>query len=86
MTPAERRRAILDLLETQGEKTVEELARYFGVSQVTIRNDLASSRPGALSSARTGERFRFARYSSTPPSKRSGGIVWRPSRPLPARP
>ncbi len=42
MTPAERRRAILDLLEAQGEKTVEELARLFGVSQVTIRNDLAS--------------------------------------------
>lgn len=42
MTPAERRRAILDLLETQGEKSVEELARHFGVSQVTIRNDLAS--------------------------------------------
>lgn len=41
MKPAERRRAILDLLETQGEKTVEELARLFGVSQVTIRNDLA---------------------------------------------
>lgn len=42
MTPAERRRAILDLLEAHGEKTVEELARLFGVSQVTIRNDLAS--------------------------------------------
>lgn len=41
MTPAERRRAILDLLEAQGEKTVEELARLFGVSQVTIRTDLA---------------------------------------------
>ncbi|BCP67502.1 DeoR/GlpR family DNA-binding transcription regulator [Thermus thermophilus] len=41
MKPAERRRAILDLLETHGEKSVEELARIFGVSQVTIRNDLA---------------------------------------------
>ncbi|GLV48868.1 DeoR family transcriptional regulator [Thermus sp. LT1-2-5] len=41
MKPAERRRAILDLLESQGEKSVEELARFFGVSQVTIRNDLA---------------------------------------------
>ncbi len=41
MTPAERRRAILDLLETRGEVSVEELARLFGVSQVTIRNDLA---------------------------------------------
>lgn len=41
MTPAERRRAILSLLEEQGEKTVEELSRLFRVSQVTIRNDLA---------------------------------------------
>lgn len=41
MTPAERRRAILDLLETRGEVSVEELARLFRVSQVTIRNDLS---------------------------------------------
>ncbi len=41
MKPAERRRAILDLLENHGEKSVEELARIFGVSQVTIRSDLA---------------------------------------------
>jgi DeoR family transcriptional regulator of aga operon/DeoR family fructose operon transcriptional repressor len=41
MTPAERRRAILDLLEAKGEASVEELARIFRVSQVTIRADLA---------------------------------------------
>ncbi len=41
MTPAERRRAILDLLETRGEVSVEELAQLFRVSRVTIRTDLS---------------------------------------------
>jgi DeoR family transcriptional regulator of aga operon len=38
----ERRRQILDLLDTQKRLTVEELVKRFGVSAVTIRGDLDS--------------------------------------------
>ncbi len=37
----ERRRAIIELLEAERRVRVEELSRRFGVSEVTIRKDLA---------------------------------------------
>ncbi|TAM24194.1 MAG: DeoR family transcriptional regulator, partial [Rhodanobacter sp.] len=36
----ERRRLIVELVEKQGRATVEELARRFDISAVTIRGDL----------------------------------------------
>ncbi|TCV97462.1 DeoR family transcriptional regulator [Luteibacter rhizovicinus] len=45
----ERRRLIVDFVEQYGRGTVEELASRFGISSVTIRNDLeALSRTGSL--------------------------------------
>jgi DeoR family transcriptional regulator, aga operon transcriptional repressor len=45
----ERRRAILELLESSGRVTVDELARHFQVSTVTVRDDLQTlSSRGAL--------------------------------------
>ncbi|WP_252829600.1 DeoR family transcriptional regulator [Thermus scotoductus] len=83
MKPAERRRAILDLLETHGEKSVEELARIFGVSQVTIRNDLADLEARGLVQRTYGGRYPFARSFSTPPSRKRSATASRPSGPLP---
>lgn len=40
LTTAERRRQLLALVRARGFLGVAELARYFGVSKVTIRNDL----------------------------------------------
>ena len=42
----ERRRRICELLRAQGRVTVEDLARRFGISQVTIRADLAALESG----------------------------------------
>ena len=51
----ERRRLIVDHVETQGRATVEELATRFGTSTVTIRNDLeALARNGALARSHGG--------------------------------
>ena len=38
----QRRRAILDLLNLQGEVSVEQLAHHFETSEVTVRKDLAA--------------------------------------------
>ncbi len=40
MLPEERRRRILELIETAGSVSVEELAQQFQVSEMTIRRDL----------------------------------------------
>lgn len=51
----ERRRLIVDYVETHGRATVEELATRFGTSTVTIRNDLeALARSGALARSHGG--------------------------------
>ncbi|GLQ45378.1 DeoR family transcriptional regulator [Dyella lipolytica] len=44
----ERRRLIVDYVETHGRATVEELAARFGTSSVTIRNDLEMLARGAM--------------------------------------
>jgi DeoR/GlpR family transcriptional regulator of sugar metabolism len=44
----QRRHAILALLETQGEVSVDELARAFETSEVTIRKDLAALETNGL--------------------------------------
>jgi DeoR family transcriptional regulator of aga operon len=51
----ERRRLIVEYVETNGRATVEELAARFGTSTVTIRNDLESlARSGALARSHGG--------------------------------
>lgn len=51
----ERRRLIVEYVETNGRATVEELATRFGTSTVTIRNDLeALARSGALARSHGG--------------------------------
>ncbi len=44
----QRRRAILDLLEIQGEVSVDELAAQFSTSEVTIRKDLTALEDNGL--------------------------------------
>jgi DeoR/GlpR family transcriptional regulator of sugar metabolism len=44
----QRRRAIIDLLNTQGEVSVERLAQRFSTSEVTIRKDLAALEANGL--------------------------------------
>ena len=44
----QRRRAILDLLNLQGEVSVEQLAHHFETSEVTIRKDLAALEDNGL--------------------------------------
>jgi DeoR/GlpR family transcriptional regulator of sugar metabolism len=44
----QRRRAILDLLNQQGEVSVEQLAEHFLTSEVTIRKDLAALEDNGL--------------------------------------
>ncbi|MGN6322690.1 MAG: transcriptional repressor AgaR [Dyella sp.] len=51
----ERRRLIVEYVESNGRATVEELATRFGTSTVTIRNDLESlARSGALARSHGG--------------------------------
>jgi DeoR family transcriptional regulator of aga operon len=51
----ERRRLIVELIDRQGRATVEELAREFGTSAVTIRADLeALARSGAIARSHGG--------------------------------
>lgn len=51
----ERRREIVALVEREGRATVEELARHYGLSAVTIRTDLeALARAGALARSHGG--------------------------------
>ena len=38
--PEERRKKILEILNENGSVTIEELARRFGVSEMTVRRDL----------------------------------------------
>ncbi|MET0356023.1 MAG: DeoR family transcriptional regulator, partial [Cellvibrio sp.] len=44
----QRRRAIIDLLNTSGEVSVEHLAEHFTTSEVTIRKDLGALESNGL--------------------------------------
>ncbi len=55
MLVEERRRAIVDMVEKDGRATVEELARHFDISAVTIRGDLETlARAGAVTRSHGG--------------------------------
>jgi DeoR family transcriptional regulator of aga operon len=57
LTPTERMRHVLELLETQEAVSVNELADHFAVSLVTIRNDLSElARQGLVARVRGGAR------------------------------
>jgi DeoR family transcriptional regulator of aga operon len=58
-TAAERMQRVLELLEERDSVSVGELARTFGVSEVTVRSDLGMlARQGALARTRGGARAR----------------------------
>ena len=59
-----RRNQILDLVKSDGTAHVTELARKFGVSTVTIRNDLAESAKDGRAPARSRRRDRGAGLAS----------------------
>jgi DeoR/GlpR family transcriptional regulator of sugar metabolism len=68
MTPFSRQAGITELLNTEGEQSVEALAERFGVSAMTIRRDLQSlaengqvirTHGGAAPSSRVSFEFRF---------------------------
>ena len=53
--PEERRKKILEILNENGSVTIEELARRFGVSEMTVRRDLDRCRvTGRLERCRGG--------------------------------
>ena len=68
VSPDSRRGQILDLLESDGEQTIESLAGHFDVSEMTIRRDLQEladdgkvirTRGGATPAQRVSFEFRF---------------------------
>ena len=57
LTPTDRMKRVLELLETQEAVTVSELADHFAVSLVTVRNDLSElARQGLVARVRGGAR------------------------------
>jgi DeoR/GlpR family transcriptional regulator of sugar metabolism len=65
MRPLERQRAIVSLVERQGDLTVEEAGRTLGISPATVRRDFVElSRRGALNKTWGGVK----RSPSAPPS------------------
>ena len=44
----QRRRAIIEMLNAQGELSVENLSQHFATSEVTVRKDLAALESNGL--------------------------------------
>ena len=73
LTLRERRSAILELLHHSGRVRVAELAARFGVSEVSIRSDLAElEEQGALSRVHGGAVSSYTSYYNMSLAQRSG--------------
>lgn len=66
-----RRRAIIELLDTQGEVSVDALAKHYSTSEVTIRKDLAELESNGLLMRRYGGAIAIPQDLITDPSEPS---------------